>query len=161
MAYPVEQAQWPTAAKLLDYSLLQIFCLSVATLPFSSEYIGRVPSPLALLPIQPGFKYQRTDGRSFIHSGYFYSASSSLLLLRGASDTARILSEFHAEASQATASEELAQGPYVAATPLFGTGVTLCSFCSYLHNPGPCILGGWPLCVEWASFVTIAPQDSF
>ena len=27
----------------------------------------------------------------FIHSGYFYSASSNLLLLRGASDTARIL----------------------------------------------------------------------
>ena len=28
---------------------------------------------------------------SFIHSGYFYSASSTTLLLRGASDTARIL----------------------------------------------------------------------
>src|SRR6218665_3394578 len=43
-------------------------------------------------------------------------------------------------------------------TPLIGTGVTLCSFCSYLHNPGPCILGGWPLCVEWASSVAkIAP----
>ena len=29
-------------------------------------------------------------------------------------------------------------------------------------NPGPCILGGWPLCVEWASSVAkIAPQDSF
>src|SRR6218665_1623820 len=28
---------------------------------------------------------------SFIHSGYFYSASSSPLLLRSASDTARIL----------------------------------------------------------------------
>src|SRR6218665_2455297 len=27
-------------------------------------------------------------------------------------------------------------------TPLIGTGVTLCSFCSSLHNPGPCILGG-------------------
>src|SRR6218665_2207876 len=43
-----------------------------------------------------------------------------------------------------------------------GTGVTLCSFCSYLHNPGLCILGGWPICVEWASFVAkIAPQHSF
>src|SRR6218665_2291335 len=41
-------------------------------------------------------------------------------------------------------------------TPLIGTA--LCSFCSYLHNPGPCILGGWSLCVEWASFgATIAP----
>src|SRR6218665_3361049 len=47
-------------------------------------------------------------------------------------------------------------------TPLIGPGVALCSFCSYLHNPGLCILGGWPLCVEWASFVaTIAPQHSF
>ena len=47
-------------------------------------------------------------------------------------------------------------------TRLIGTEVTLCSFCSYLHNPGPCILGGWPLCVEWASFAAeIAPQDSF
>src|SRR6218665_3041265 len=35
-------------------------------------------------------------------------------------------------------------------TPLIGTGVALRSFCSHLHNPGPCILGGWPLCVEWA-----------
>src|SRR6218665_3317419 len=47
-------------------------------------------------------------------------------------------------------------------TPLIGTGVTLCSFCSCIHNPGPCILGGWPFCVEWASFAAkIAPQDSF
>src|SRR6218665_2609452 len=44
-------------------------------------------------------------------------------------------------------------------TPLSGTGVTLCSFCSYPHNPSPCILGGWPLCVEWASVVAkIAPR---
>src|SRR6218665_1586388 len=47
-------------------------------------------------------------------------------------------------------------------TPIIRTGVTLCSFCSYIHNPGPCILGGWSLCVEWASVVAkIAPQDSF
>src|SRR6218665_926344 len=37
--------------------------------------------------------------------------------------------------------------------PIIGTGVTLCSFCSYIHNPGPCIVGGWSLCVEWASVV--------
>src|SRR6218665_3780327 len=44
-------------------------------------------------------------------------------------------------------------------TPLIGTWVTRCPFCSYLHNPGPCTLGDWPLCVEWASFVaTIAPR---
>src|SRR6218665_1234672 len=42
----------------------------------------------------------------FIHSGYFYSASSSPLLLRGAPDIALILC--HAEAPQAT--EGLAKG---------------------------------------------------
>ena len=45
----------------------------------------------------------------FIHSGHFYSASSSQLLL--STDTAP---EFHAEAPQAIANEGLAQGPYVA-----------------------------------------------
>src|SRR6218665_1032480 len=51
----------------------------------------------------------------FSQSCYFYSASSSPLLLRGAADTARILAEFHAEAPQATVIEGLAQGLYVAA----------------------------------------------
>src|SRR6218665_3509577 len=52
----------------------------------------------------------------FIHSGYFYSASSSPLLLRGAPDySTNTVSEFHAEAPQATAGKGLAQGPYVAA----------------------------------------------
>ena len=50
-----------------------------------------------------------------IHFGYFYSASSSPILLRGAPDTARILCGVHAEAPKATASEGLAQGSYVAA----------------------------------------------
>ena len=44
-----------------------------------------------------------------------YSASSSPLLLRGAPDTARIMSEFHAKDPQATAIEGLAQGPYMTA----------------------------------------------
>jgi len=57
----------------------------------------------------------------FIYSGYFYSTSSSLLLLIGAPDTPRIL--FHAEAPQATASEGLAQSPYVAAMTLRMIGV--------------------------------------
>src|SRR6218665_1670624 len=54
---------------------------------------------------------------AFIHSGYFYSASSSPLVLRGSPGTARIVtvSEFHVEATQETASEGLAQGPYVTA----------------------------------------------
>src|SRR6218665_2758972 len=30
-------------------------------------------------------------------------------------------------------------------------GVTLCPVCSYFHDADPCILGGWPHCVEWAS----------
>ena len=51
---------------------------------------------------------------SFIHSGYFYSASSSPLLLRSASDTAW-MSEFLAESPQPTASEGLSKGPYMVA----------------------------------------------
>ena len=53
----------------------------------------------------------------FIHSGHFYSAPSSPPLLRAAPDYSMdySMSEFHAEASQATASEGLAQGLYVAA----------------------------------------------
>src|SRR6218665_204151 len=53
---------------------------------------------------------------SFIQAIYFYSASSRPLLLRGAPDhSTDTVSEFHAEAPQATVSEGLAQGPYVAA----------------------------------------------
>ena len=50
-----------------------------------------------------------------MHSGYFYSASSSPLLLRGAADIARV----SREAARATVSEKLAQGPYVAASAGF------------------------------------------
>src|SRR6218665_2487693 len=55
---------------------------------------------------------------SFIHSFYFYGASSSPLLLRGAPDSARIglsVPELHAEAPQAIVSKGLARCPYVAA----------------------------------------------
>src|SRR6218665_1001929 len=54
---------------------------------------------------------------SFIHSGHFYSAPSSPLLLRGAPDySTDTVSEFHAEAHRhATAGKGLAQFPYVAA----------------------------------------------
>src|SRR6218665_131283 len=51
---------------------------------------------------------------SSIHSGYFYSTSSSSLLHRSAPSTDTV-SEFYAEAPQATASEGLDQGPNVAA----------------------------------------------
>jgi len=51
----------------------------------------------------------------YIHSGSFYSVSSSPLLLRYAPKTAWILTKFPAEKPQATASEGLAQGSYVAA----------------------------------------------
>src|SRR6218665_586480 len=53
------------------------------------------------------------------HSGYFYSASSSPLLLRRSRHGMGTMSEFYAEAPQATASEALAPGPYVAATAGF------------------------------------------
>src|SRR6218665_2679240 len=32
--------------------------------------------------------------------------------------------------------------------PLCGTG-PLCPFCPCFHNANRCILGGWPLCVEY------------
>src|SRR6218665_222531 len=52
---------------------------------------------------------------SFIHSDYFYSTSSSPLLLRGSPDSTGTVPEFHAGAPQATVSEGLAQSSYVAA----------------------------------------------
>src|SRR6218665_794655 len=52
----------------------------------------------------------------FIHSGHFYSALSSPLLLRGAPDySTDTVSEFTRRSAQATAGKGLAQGPYVAA----------------------------------------------
>jgi len=54
-----------------------------------------------------------------IHSFYFYSASSTSLLLRSAPNTADTVTEFHIEAQQATAIEELAKGPYAAARSEF------------------------------------------
>jgi len=51
-----------------------------------------------------------------IYFGYFYSDSSSLPLLGGAPDySVDAVSEFHAEAPRAIASEGLAQGPYATA----------------------------------------------
>src|SRR6218665_1783948 len=51
-----------------------------------------------------------------IHSGYFYSTSTSPLLFRRAPNyTTDIVLELHAETPHATASDGLAQGPYVAA----------------------------------------------
>src|SRR6218665_377547 len=55
---------------------------------------------------------------SFIHSGHFYSAPSSLLLLRGAPAYSTYcigVSRRSAQACQATAGKGLAQGPYLAA----------------------------------------------
>src|SRR6218665_1103757 len=52
---------------------------------------------------------------SFIHSGHFYSASSSPLLLRGAPGYSTDTIGFSRRSAQATVSKGLAQGPYVAA----------------------------------------------
>src|SRR6218665_391470 len=54
---------------------------------------------------------------SFIHLGYFYSASSSLPLLRGAPNTALILCRNSRRSATATVSEGLVQVPYVVARP--------------------------------------------
>src|SRR6218665_1636857 len=69
-----------------------------------------------LFPLINIFRAAGLDIHSFINSGYFYSAFSSPLLLRGAHDTCTdTVPEFHAEAPQAPVSKGLAQGPYVAA----------------------------------------------
>src|SRR6218665_155453 len=60
------------------------------------------------------FPIMHCASQLFIHSGYFYFFFKSTIL-RGAPDTAWILSKFHPKAPQATASEGLSQGPYVAA----------------------------------------------
>ena len=53
---------------------------------------------------------------SFIHSGYFYSASASPQLLRSTPNySTDTLSKFHADVPQAIASKGLAQSLYVAA----------------------------------------------
>ena len=54
---------------------------------------------------------------SFVQSVYFYSASSSKSsnTQRRSLHSTDTMAEFHAEAPQATASEGLAQGPYMAA----------------------------------------------
>src|SRR6218665_122865 len=64
------------------------------------------------------FQHSMNIDLSF-NSGYFYSASSSPLLLRRSRHGMDTMSEFYAEAPQTTASEALAPGPYVAATAGF------------------------------------------
>jgi len=65
-------------------------------------------------------RFFSVDFHSFIHSGYFYSASSSPLLFRGTPhySTDTVLESTH-QALQETVSEGLAQGPYVAARVRF------------------------------------------
>ena len=64
----------------------------------------------------------------FIHSGYFYGASSSPLLLRGdpdySIDTVSELTRRSATVQVANTSEGLAQGLYVAVTGRFGPAIS-------------------------------------
>src|SRR6218665_2391844 len=59
-------------------------------------------------------RYSFIHSFDFIHSGHFYSAPSSPLLLRGAPDYGYCIGVSRRSA-QATAGKGLAQGPYVAA----------------------------------------------
>src|SRR6218665_3010580 len=75
-------------------------------LAYMHEFIHKNKPPLSHRPQTMGKRY------SFIHSGYFYRASLSPLLLRGAPDHAQQLAlcrSLHAEALQATVNEGLAQ----------------------------------------------------
>jgi len=66
---------------------------------------------------QPAKQLSHLYFHSFVHSGYFYSASSSQASTtqRCSRHSTDIVSKFHAEAQQATESEGLAKDPYVAA----------------------------------------------
>src|SRR6218665_1840844 len=58
------------------------------------------------------FFSHRLDFHSFIHSGHFYSAPSSPLLLRGAPDySTDTVSEFHAEAHRQLQVKDLPKVP--------------------------------------------------
>src|SRR6218665_3021059 len=71
-------------AEVLSSVTLSILCKSVFQLH-------------KIIPIV--FQLQNTNYFSLIHSGHFYSASSSPLLLRGAPDySTNTISEFHAKA---------------------------------------------------------------
>jgi len=75
---------------------------------------------------------------SFIHSEYLYSASSSPLLLRGASDTSRILCRiFTPKRQRETSSEGLAQGVYYAVRAGFEPA-TFRTKCNESINEPPC-----------------------
>src|SRR6218665_2016031 len=57
-------------------------------------------------------KGSESDNHSFIHSGHFYSAPSSPLLLRGAPDySTDTVSEFHAEAHRQLQVKDLPKVP--------------------------------------------------
>ena len=61
---------------------------------------------------QKGILISKGSLHSFIHSGYFYSASSSPLLLRGAPDySTDTVSEFHAEAHRQLQVKDLPKVP--------------------------------------------------
>jgi len=50
---------------------------------------------------------------------------------------------------------------YVAVPSDYWNGGTICPYCPNFNSPNSCILGGWPLCLEWTSIGTaIAPQGS-
>ena len=90
------------------------FDVGFKTMETFFKYINvlRVPRGTKLLKI--GISHEK----SFIHSKYFYSAHLQIYTIqrrsRYSTDT---VPEFHAEAPQATVSERLAQGPYLAARP--------------------------------------------
>ena len=95
--------------------ILHLINFATSSAPFHHKITNNAAVTLTLVTI---LKRHFNYNYSLIHSGYFCSASSNLLLLptqrRSRHNTATV-SEFHAEAPRATESEVLAQGPYVVA----------------------------------------------
>ena len=75
---------------LLTYREFSLFCLplSLSAAPFQSAARGESPPPPHRYATEWWYKvlWLTCKPFSFIHSGYFYSASSCALLLRGAPD---------------------------------------------------------------------------
>ena len=104
----------------------------IVIMTFISSFILNI----YVAPLQETYSCNRYSIHAIIHSGYFYSTFSNPLLLRGTSNTAWILCWRFTPKRHRTASEGLAQGPYVAARVRFEHANRLTQ-CTELTNEPP------------------------
>ena len=81
-----------SSAKLIGWFKSQVLTLTARVLILENYVLhGKLRYQSVVLNARHWEPCSKCVSSRFIHSGYFYSASSSPLLLRGAPDTARIL----------------------------------------------------------------------